>query len=351
MTKEDTKELWKLCFDDTEEFVDLYFDRKYKDEINMTVYDDARLISALQMIPYPMTYCDRVISTSYISGACTHPDFRSKGTMKQLLFETFEKMYESKVLLSTLIPAEEWLFGYYEKSGYSPAFDYAMEEIDADTLVISPDYKIEEYTPYQLDVHSYLNRKMMERPCCIQHPMDDFKVILADLKLSNGKLFVARLNAELVGLVMCVPYETTLYIKELFSENEAIKESLLKTAAQQTGTLKIERILPPNGDKKDKKLGMARIINAQKMLELYAAKYKGLDFSIGLTDKLIATNNGYYLLQNGKCEKVGSPNAKDHIDLDIQQLTQALLGYRLELLPDYFGCFADQSPYMSLMLD
>lgn len=351
MIKEDTKELWKLCFNDTEEFTDLYFNLRYEDNINMTIYEDVQLISALQMIPYPMTYCNRIISTSYISGACTHPEFRSKGTMKQLLSETFDRMYRDNILLSTLIPAEEWLFGYYGKAGYSPAFDYSMEEINAETLISSPEYKINEYTPYQPDIHSYLNRKMMERPCCIQHPMDDFKVILADLSLSKGKLFAARLNTELVGLVICVPSEKTLYIKELFYENKAIQESLLKTAAQQTGTSKIKCVLPPNGRDTDKQLGMARIIHAQKMLELYAAKYKGLDFSIRLTDKLITENNGYFLLQNGRCEKTASPNEKDHIDLSIQQLTRALLGYRLEELPEYFRCFANQQPYMSLMLN
>lgn len=351
MIKEDTKELWKLCFNDTEEFVDLYFNSKYKDDINMTAYDGTQLIAALQMLPYPMTYCDQIISTSYISGACTHPGFRSKGVMKQLLSETFDRMYKNNILLTTLIPAEEWLFGYYGKAGYSPAFDYSVKEINAGTLTINPDYKIEEYTPYQLDIHSYLNREMMERPCCIQHPAGDFKVILADLKLSNGKLFVARLNTELVGLAMCVPEEATLYIKELFFENEAIKESLLKTAALQTGTATIKCILPPNGSKTDKQLGMARIIHAQKMLDIFAAKYKELDFSIGLTDKQVAGNNGYYLLHNGKCEKVASPSKTDHIELTIQQLTQVLLGYRLEEQPECFRCFADQYPYMSLMLN
>lgn len=351
MLKEDTKELWKLCFDDTEEFIELYFNERYRDDINMTIYDDTQLISALQMLPYPMTYCDRLISTSYISGACTHPDFRSKGTMKQLLSESFERMYEKNVLLTTLIPAEEWLFGYYEKAGYSPAFDYSIKEINADTLTINPDYKIEEYTPYQLDIHSYLNRKMMERPCCIQHPMDDFRVILADLELSKGKLLVARLKGELVGLVICVPENTTLYIKELFFEHKAIKESLLKTAAMQTGTTYIKCIVQPDGNKTDKQLGMARIIHAQEMLGLYAAKYKDLDFSIGLTDKQITYNNGCYLLQNGKCRKTDSPNNKDHIELTIQQLTRVLLGYRLEELPESFLCFADQFPYMSLMLN
>lgn len=351
MIKEDTKALWKLCFDDNEEFIDLYFSQRYEDKINMPIYDGSLLISALQMIPYSMTFCDQVISTSYISGACTHPDFRAKGVMKQLLSDTFQRMYESNVLLSTLTPAEEWLFDYYRKFGYSSVFDRTIESIESSSLTISHDYKIEEYTPFQLDIHSYLNRKMMERPSCIQHPMDDFKVIFADLKLSGGQLFVARLHSELMGLVICIPEGDTLYIKEILFETEEIRNTLLAIAARQLGTPRIECILPPNGEESDRQLGMARIIHAQKILEVYAAKYKYLNLTIKLTDNYIAENNGYYLLQNGVCEKVSVPNTKVCFDLNIQQLTQVLMGYRINQLPNSFRCFAKQYPYMSLMLD
>ena len=67
---------------------------RYKDEVNRVIREDGKIISALQMIPYPMTFCDEVISTSYISGACTHPDYRKHGAMKRLLKETHRCMYE-----------------------------------------------------------------------------------------------------------------------------------------------------------------------------------------------------------------------------------------------------------------
>ena len=79
-TKDEVKTLWKLCFNDSDEFTDLYFKMRYKDEVNRVIREDGKIISALQMIPYPMTFCDEVISTSYISGACTHPDYRKHET-------------------------------------------------------------------------------------------------------------------------------------------------------------------------------------------------------------------------------------------------------------------------------
>ena len=62
-TKDEVKTLWKLCFNDSDEFTDLYFKMRYKDEVNRVIREDGKIISALQMIPYPMTFCDEVIST------------------------------------------------------------------------------------------------------------------------------------------------------------------------------------------------------------------------------------------------------------------------------------------------
>ena len=91
-TKEKVKALWQLCFDDSEEFVEMYFRLRYKNEINVTIESGDEVISALQMIPYPMTFCGNTVQTSYVSGACTHPDFRGNGVMRELLSQAFARM-------------------------------------------------------------------------------------------------------------------------------------------------------------------------------------------------------------------------------------------------------------------
>ena len=60
------------CFDDTEEFVQFYFDKKYKDENALVYWDEqGAAIAALQTPLYPMTFGMTQIMTGYISGACT----------------------------------------------------------------------------------------------------------------------------------------------------------------------------------------------------------------------------------------------------------------------------------------
>ena len=35
--KEKVKALWKLCFDDSDQFIDMYFRLRYKSEINVVI--------------------------------------------------------------------------------------------------------------------------------------------------------------------------------------------------------------------------------------------------------------------------------------------------------------------------
>ncbi|KAA6307011.1 hypothetical protein EZS27_041323, partial [termite gut metagenome] len=53
--KEQVKDLWKICFDDAEDFVDMYFRLRYRGKRNLYIQKDNKIISALQMISYPMT--------------------------------------------------------------------------------------------------------------------------------------------------------------------------------------------------------------------------------------------------------------------------------------------------------
>lgn len=247
-TKDEVKTLWKLCFNDSDEFTDLYFKMRYKDEVNRVIREDGKIISALQMIPYPMTFCGEVISTSYISGACTHPDYRKHGAMKRLLKETHRCMYEDGVLLASLIPAEEWLFGYYARSGYAPVFGYAVEQVRVDRLCPAPGCRIEVCEFPGVEHYHYFDSRMHGRRSCIQHPKEDFLVIMADLRLGNGKLLVAREADKIVGMAFTVMGDDTLYIKELLADTDAVQDTLLYEAAHIYKVQRMDYFIPSSAD-------------------------------------------------------------------------------------------------------
>lgn len=334
-TKDEVKALWKLCFNDSEEFTDLYFNSRYKDEINMAVCEGGKIISALQMIPYPMTFCGEIISTSYISGACTHPEYREHGAMRRLLKETHRRMYEEGVLLGTLIPAEEWLWGYYAKSGYAPGFGYTLEKVRVDELRPSCDYQVEICTSSDAEHYHYFDTQMRKRKSCILHSEEDFGVIMADLKLGDGKLLIARKDDVIVGMAFAVQDEDRVYIKELLADDDVVKTTLLYQSARIYNVSVMNCFIPASVDALF--LGMARVIHAEKMLGLFARAYPTAELYIQIQgDEVIPENNGYYRVKDGFCLREEIPGKK----------------YQTYTLGDFARLLLEaEHPYMSLMLN
>lgn len=336
--KDEVKALWELCFDDSEEFVDLYFEKRYSDDMNVFVQRDGRIVSALQIIPYPMTFCGSIIPVSYISGACTHPDYRKQGWMRQLLADAHRRMYEEDVWLSMLIPANEELLDYYAKSGYAPTFGYACMNVYAKDLFHSPLYKVEDETEdlaFQCEHYRYFSSRMRNRLCCVLHSKDDFLIVMADLRLSHGKLLVARRGGLVHGMAFCVKEGDRLVVKELLADNDIIKSSLMKKAAELFGVDEMVCLVPSFVD--TLYLGLARVIHAERMLALVARRYPLVEMYVQIQgDDTLPENNGHYIIREGKCIRMHCPE-KTYRTCDIHEFTRLLLEV--------------EHPYMSLMLD
>ena len=337
MIKEQVKALWKICFDDSEEFVEMYFRLRYKTEVNVAIQSGDEVISALQMLPYPMTFCGEMVQTSYISGACTHPDFRSKGVMRELLSQSFARMLRNGIQFSTLIPAEPWLFDYYKRMGYATVFQYSVKEMTLPEFIPSKEIAVNAVSKPQDEVYSYLNKKLSERPCCIQHSAEDFQVIMADLPISGGNLFVAKQANEIWGIAIIYKRENCIIINELLAEDKDTEYSLLFAIKQYTGCNHIIQLLPPDKELPQHSLGMARIINAKEVLQIYASAFPEDDMQLEVSDKQLSVNNGYYYLSDGKCRYSAERLPGAHIQTNISELTEKIL--------------KKLNPYMSLMLN
>lgn len=111
-------------------------------------------------------------------------------------------MLRNGVHFSTLIPAEPWLFDYYKHMGYASVFQYSVKEITLPEFIPSKEITVDVVSEFQDTTYSYLNKKLSERPCCIQHSLEDFQVIMADLPISGGSIFVAKRANEIKGIAI-----------------------------------------------------------------------------------------------------------------------------------------------------
>ncbi len=335
--KEKVKALWKLCFTDSDSFTDLYFSQRYNNDINIAIESGEEVISALQMIPYPMTFAGQVVQTAYVSGACTHPDYRNKGVMRELLGQTFTRLWKRNIPISTLIPAQSWLFNYYTRLGYAPVFRYTRKKVNGEDTASSLGTLVIHTTQFNEKHYQYLQKKLAELPCAIQHTADDYKVVLQALALSRDAMYVALQNDRIAGLAVVWKEEYSVLVDTFFAENKAAENSLLYHIYKVTKQSDITVMLPSNREGISYAMGMIRIVCAKDVLSLYAAAHPEMSLDFELIDKQLSVNNGYYRIMNGQCYRSDLPDNPVAPRLTVEQLAQKL--------------FATDCPYMGMMLN
>jgi len=374
--KQEVIHLWQTSFpDDSQEFINLYFEKKYKNENTLVYILDNKIVSCLQMLPYTINFYNQICNLSYISGAATLPDYQNKGIMGKLLSQSFAEMRKRGDIFTTLIPQEAWLTTFYEKYGYTTCFEYSLTPISLENDCFSDTFSVSELGKTHLQAaYDYYYRHCRQQNLFVLKSFDDFLVIWEELTLFSGSILVCYESEKICGICFCSVSSKNLIIKDLIADSEAIREKLLQFAMENYKTniylqtpkntirhcvLNLIQNLPqsPNNNAFNKEIphqvrndveisnGMARILNVEKALQIYASFYNQLKINIKVQDNQIAENNGIFCLSNGNCYRK-QDNLFD-LEVDINLLTQLLFGYQTTNYPN----FPQQHPYMSLMLE
>ncbi|MEE3334494.1 MAG: GNAT family N-acetyltransferase [Ruminococcus sp.] len=107
------KELYKSCFEESDEALELFFKRIYKPEICYIVENCGELLSMLYLLDTSVNGR----KAGYLYAAATKPEARGGGLMDGLI--NFA-MATSGAELCVTLPASDELYGYYQKLGFKP---------------------------------------------------------------------------------------------------------------------------------------------------------------------------------------------------------------------------------------
>jgi len=206
------RQMWKTCFGDTDQFLDIYFRYKYKPENTLIYFEEGEAVASLQMLPYTITFYEHEIPFAYLAGLCTLPEYRNRGFMGQLICEAHKIIIQRNIPLAILIPAEDWLYGFYEKYGYVKVFERDDNPIPIkDIIETYPDEK-----------EAYQEFDSLFRPLdfCVQKKETDFKAIIEDY-FAEG----CPVKTNLSGMARITDVWTllSLYAKNNLSQKFRIK--------------------------------------------------------------------------------------------------------------------------------
>jgi len=131
IAKPDDKEalisLYNICFPGEEEYCRRFFDCVWSPEKTLVYRVGDRIVSMLQMFDLTLYGGSKDYSVYYIFGAATHPDYRGKSIMRELISESERINFDKDFAI--LIAASESLKNFYGKLGYVEGFSYGKETV------------------------------------------------------------------------------------------------------------------------------------------------------------------------------------------------------------------------------
>ncbi|SCM59855.1 GNAT family N-acetyltransferase [Petrimonas mucosa] len=97
--------------------------------------------------------------------------------------------------------------------------------------------------------------------------------------------------------------------------------------------------------------GMSRVIDAEKLLAIFAAAHPETALTLKVSDSLIERNNAYFQLENGRVS-IPEEGAAPKLELDAGELTRLLTGYRIaEMGEEYTLYFPEKEPLIGYMME
>ena len=284
-TEQQVWDMWKTVFCDSDDYMQLYFKYKYRNENTLIYIEDDKAVSSLQMLSYKFTFCGEVIPVQYLSGVCTLPEYRGKGYARELLLKSFEVAIERGIPLVILVPQEDWLLSFYTKFGFALAFDSGTEQLPPLKKIID-DNQVDLYNAYKEFDSLFRNKDM-----AVQKSFQDFQAIAEEAALFN---------------------------------------------------------YPPKKNLR----GMARIINSELLLDLFAAMYCDKAFTVSLKDEILKNNDSRFTVNQSIISKDSSIIIQPLLEFDIRDFTQAIMGYHTsEKAAPVNTLFPEKTPVMNYMLE
>lgn len=352
--RDDIKRIWSECFNDSPEYVDMYFSRVYNDSDGMTLEKNGKVVSSLLLQRYAMRFHGVDVPVSYVAGAATRRNARGKGYMSELMIEALYASAERGDMLCALIPAHDWLYYFYDRFGFSTVFFVDAQRFTSfHTFPVTGNYKVVE-DPYAPEVYETFRRLEHEREGAVIHSQRDFLNIIDDLRLDTDGRMVVMANNEgsIVSMAWGVVRDDMVVVNELLGTDADARTAALRQLRQLYGD-KPFKVLAPAAEKEGsrRKLyphGMARIVNVLMSLEAIATAHKEWKCVIKVRDDLMPINSHCYEVKGGKVEVKDESGIAPDLDVDIDVFTKIL--FSSPKIGEVMGV-PSVRPRMALMLD
>lgn len=317
--RDDIRHLWKEAYRYSDEYLDMYFGRIYRDADAMTVEVDGKTVSVLLLQPYRMLFYGEEMPVSYIEGAVTRRNARGQGHMTALLRESLQLSRDRGDMLCALIPDHDWLYYFFDRSGFAAVFLADVQRFTAlHPFAVEEPYKNVE-DPYSDAVYEAFSRYEHERTGGMLHSRRDFLNTLDKLAMQPGGTFIAVGGGEepVAAMAWASLSDGVVRVHEVLGTDSEWRTAAMNSLRRHFPDTPMRFPAPADtpGHRRLYPCGMARIVNAGLCLDTMARANPQWKCVLRVHDPILTENSRIYTVANGRC--VESDHAKGHVDLDV----------------------------------
>lgn len=355
--RDDIIRIWQESFKDSRAYVNMYFDRVYREDEALTLTDaSGATVSSLLLQHYAMKFHGTELPVSYVAGAATRRQQRGKGYMSQLMRMALKASAERGDMACTLIPSTSALYYFYRRFGFSTVF-YTKEQrfTSMHSFPVKGVYHTMD-NPAPADVWEAFDRFQHRRECYVTHTRRDLDNILADLESDGGDFVVIGTDDEdrgprIASMAWAVMRDDLLLVADVMGESEDARTAAMRRLRELHPGVPFLLYGRP-GDTMGGRLmprAMARITNAGMMLEAVAQARPKWESCIRVTDRLLPEINSHtYIIGKGSCTVDDAYTGQ--LDMDVPIDVLADVSFSSPEIGDIMR-FPSVRPMISLMLD
>ena len=230
------KEIWALCFEDSAEYIDLYFTYRFRPG-TMMVFEETDISAMLSMLPLTLCTSRETYPAAYIYAVATHPDYQRRGICGQLLAKTHDYLKQQGVALSILVPSSKELFSYYRRYAYDKQLDVFEQKFLADDLPATSgkhtSLSLQDFSRHRQAFLSNLSDRFVWDEAAL-----DYQLRVSTM--SGGVFYLETENQaghpNYTGYVVAEKYGDTVYLKETSFPQDQLEKAAGYTLQVLGGT-------------------------------------------------------------------------------------------------------------------
>ena len=222
--KKDILNMYNAIFSGEEDFAERFFDIVWKKEYCLSLSENDKTVSAVNVLPFTLTDGEKEFSAGYIYAAMTLPEYRKKGLMEQLL----EKSFTSGQDFSILIVQNDSLFNYYSRFGYLPICTVGEKSVEVKETT---DFTVRLANASDYDDVLSIYRKSVKSYLAVSRDKDEIERIS---KVYDLPFYVAERDGKITAY--CIGYKED----GIFTAIEAMGDDAENLASAVADSLECE---------------------------------------------------------------------------------------------------------------